>query len=413
MRGLVSALPKTAVVAPAPVGVSDERLATRVASDPTALAELHERYEQPLLRYTRSLLRDQHDAADAAQDAWTRALVALRDSPVRVLSVRSWLFAIARNACMDRMRDGKRCAPADIDERALGASPGPEDVLELRARAREALSDLAGLSDRQRAAVVLRDLNGVEGEEFARALDTDARRASWLLTDARRSLAEVRSGRVLSCESARSQLDSARVRTRAVRAHLAGCEDCDSYARRRVASRLHLHGIAVFLFALPARLRAVLSGGLDAAKPVGAIAAATLAAGVPAVHELHRGSGAPPARPEAAAPVPSPVTPAAPAVTLPTAPRRARGDVRARTVVLGPAPRRRAAVIQVPASRPGATGAVAAPRRPVVQSLPVAVQVPVPVTGAVQRATSTLTTIAPAAAPVVRVATAALAPVTG
>src|SRR5437762_13855796 len=107
----MSALADTTAVPTIP-GVSDERLAARVASDATAFTELHERYEQPLLRYTRSLLRDPHDAADAAQDAWTRAFAALRESPVRVLSMRSWLFAVARNACMDRMRDGKRCSPA-------------------------------------------------------------------------------------------------------------------------------------------------------------------------------------------------------------------------------------------------------------------------------------------------------------
>jgi RNA polymerase sigma-70 factor, ECF subfamily len=306
-------------------------------SDSTTFTELHRLYEQPLLRYTRSLLRDPHDAADAAQDAWTRAFAALQSSPARVLSMRSWLFAIARNACMDRMREGRRCAPADIDERMLGASPAPDEVLELRARAREALGDLAGLSARQRAAVVLRDVNGLEGDELARALGIDARRASWLLTDARRSLAEVRSGRRLSCETTRRQLDSARVRTRAVRAHLAGCQECDGYARRRVGRRVHLHGIAIFVLALPARLRALGSESLAAAKPLGAIAAATLVAGVPAAHELSRDSGAHHARPAVAASTPHRhVAAAAPRVSLPAAPS-ARPHARVRAVAARPA----------------------------------------------------------------------------
>jgi RNA polymerase sigma factor (sigma-70 family) len=408
----MSALASTAV-APAP-GLSDERLAARVTSDATAFIELHERYEQPLLRYTRSLLRDHHDAADAAQDAWTRAFATLRESPVRVLCVRSWLFAVARNACMDRMREASRCAPGEIDERALGASPAPDDVLELRARAREALSDLAGLSERQRAAVVLRDLNGLEGDELARALDTDARRASWLLTDARRSLTEARSGRVLPCEAARLQLDTARVRTRAVRAHLAGCEACDGYARRRVGARLHLQGIPLFLLALPARLRAAVSGGLDAAKPVGAIVAATLAAGVPAVHELHRGTGAYHARP-AATPTPH-NTARAPVATLPAAPS-ARRHARARAVVRSSRAPRAARIVhrgshQAPAWTSAAAAAPAAPGPPASPVAPVAARVPVlaPVRGVVQRVASTVDAVAPAVAPVVG---AALAPLTG
>jgi RNA polymerase sigma-70 factor (ECF subfamily) len=377
------------------LAIDDERLAARVACDATAFAELHARYEQPLLRYVRSLLRDPHDAADAAQDAWTRALVALRESPGSVASVRSWLFAIARNACMDRLRDRKRCAPAEIDERALGASPAPDDVLELRSRAREALGDVAGLSERQRAAVVLRDLVGLEGEDLARALRTDARRASWLLTDARRSLAQAHAGRGLSCETTRHQLDSARVRTRAVRAHLAGCPECDGYARRRVARRVHLHGIALLVLALPARLRAF------ATKPSGAIAAAALVAGAPAVHELHQGG-----RPHAILP-PAPVLShraAAPAVTLPAAPKVARRHVRARSVVAVRHGTPRAAAQQVRAAAPAWKPAHENPPSP-------AAAAPAPaarVRAAAHRVADTVTRVAPVVAPAVGVVTGAL-----
>jgi RNA polymerase sigma-70 factor (ECF subfamily) len=378
------------------LAIDDERLAARVACDATAFAELHERYEQPLLRYARSLLRDPHDAADAAQDAWTRALVALRESPGSVASVRSWLFTITRNACMDRLRDGKRCVPAEIDERALGASPAADDVLELRSRAREALGDVAGLSERQRAAVVLRDLVGLEGEDLARALRTDARRASWLLTDARRALAQAHAGRDLSCETTRSQLDSARVRTRAVRAHLAGCPECDGYARRRVARRVHLHGIGLLVLALPARLRAF------ATKPAGAIAAAALVAGAPVVHELHQGG-----RAQQAILPPAPVLShhaAAPAVTLPAAPKAARRHVRARSVVAVRHATPRPAAPRV-RTAPGAwkPAQANAPARAAPTPAPVA-----PVRAAAHRVADTVTRVAPAAAPAVRVVSGAL-----
>jgi RNA polymerase sigma-70 factor (ECF subfamily) len=374
------------------VVIDDERLAARVPCDATAFAELHERYEQALLRYARSILRDPHDAADAAQETWTRALAAMREGPGRVASVRSWLFAIARNACMDRLREGKRCAPAEIDERALGTSPAPEDVLELRTRAREALGDIAGLSERQRAALVLRDLAGLEGDDLAHALRTDARRASWLLTDARRSLAEIHEGRGLSCETARRHLEKSRVRTRAVRAHLAGCPECDGYARRRVARRVHLHGIALFVLALPARLRAL------TAKPAAAIAAAALVAGVPAV-EMHQGDHRPPVQRIATAPRLHHHT-AAPAVTLPVAPRLPRRHARARTVVV----RRAALPVAVAAVRQARPAPVAPSPVPAAAPAPSAP----PVQATVQHVADAVTQVAPAAAPVVRVATGAL-----
>jgi RNA polymerase sigma-70 factor, ECF subfamily len=402
----MSALEQTGYV-PAPIGLSDERLAGRVPSDPTAFTELHERYEQPLLRYTRSLLRDPHDAADAAQDAWTRAFAALSSEPLRVLSVRSWLFAIARNACMDRMREGKRCAPADIDERALGTSPGADDVLELRVRVREALKDLAGLSERQRAAVVLRDLNGLEGDELARALDIDERRASWLVTDARRSLAEVRSGRGLSCEATRDALEHSRVRTRAIRAHIAGCPECDGFARRRIAARIHLHGIGLFLLALPARMRGLL-------KPAGAITAATVVAGVPAIHVLHGGGHAPRAPHAATTPAPRHAS-APPAVVLrAAAPARRTAPVRAgaKIVVHAAAPAAASSATApawhaaaAPSARPAAAPNAGVPSLP--KLVPAGAAAPVRRT--VQRVTAAVTALVPAAAPATRVANDVLA----
>jgi RNA polymerase sigma-70 factor, ECF subfamily len=400
----MSALEQTGYV-PTPIGLSDERLAARVPSDQTAFTELHERYEQPLLRYTRSLLRDPHDAADAAQDAWTRAFAALSNEPLRVLSVRSWLFAIARNACMDRMREGKRCMPADIDERALGTSPGADDVLELRARAREALKDLAGLSERQRAAVVLRDLNGLEGDELARALDIDPRRASWLVTDARRSLAEVRSGRGLSCEATRSALEHSRVRTRAVRAHIAGCPECDGFARRRIAARIHLHGIGLFVLALPARLRGLL-------KPAGAITAATVVAGVPAVHVLHGGGHAPRVRHAASAPAPRHAS-APPAVVLrAAAPARRLAPARAEAKIVVHRSPRVAASAPAPAwHAAGPLARTAVAPIAVVPSLPrlVPAAAAAPMRRTVQNVTAAVTAFVPAAAPVARVANDVLA----
>jgi RNA polymerase sigma factor (sigma-70 family) len=395
-----------------PIGLSDERLAARVPCDATAFTELHERYEQPLLRYTRSLLRDSHDAADAAQDTWMRAFATLRADPLRVLSVRSWLFAVARNACMDRLRDGMRCAPANIDERALGASPAAEEVIELRDQAREALKDLAGLSERQRTALVLRELNGLDGDDLARALHTDTRRASWLLTDARRSLAEARSGRGLSCETTRLALETSRVRNRAVRAHIAGCPSCDGYARRRVASRVHLHGIGLFLLALPARLRVMLSGGVDAVRPVGAVAAAALVAGAPAMHMLHHHPGAQHAPHAASSPAPHRAS--APAAVPPVAaPARRKAPARAEAVIVrrtAPAhagrPAPRAAGAPVPAiSVPQPAAPAPRVRPPVPQAAPVR--------RATQRVTAAVAAALPAAAPVSVVADDVLAHIPG
>src|ERR1700748_2950069 len=74
--------------------VRDERLARSVTDgDQAAFAELYEHYQQPLLRYCRSILGGEADSQDAVQSAFVRALSALqRDS--RNAPVRPWLYLI-------------------------------------------------------------------------------------------------------------------------------------------------------------------------------------------------------------------------------------------------------------------------------------------------------------------------------
>src|SRR5919107_5755216 len=72
------------------------------------MVELHAQHGAELLRFCRSMLHDADDAADALQDTWIRAMKALRDEGARVDAHRPWLYTIARNTCLDRLRDRKR-----------------------------------------------------------------------------------------------------------------------------------------------------------------------------------------------------------------------------------------------------------------------------------------------------------------
>jgi len=79
-----------ATTAPLPSEVSGARLASRLEecgdetlahlvaeADEAAFAVLYERHYQALYRYCRSIVRDDLDAQDALQTAWTSALIAL------------------------------------------------------------------------------------------------------------------------------------------------------------------------------------------------------------------------------------------------------------------------------------------------------------------------------------------------
>ena len=97
-----------------------EVVAAIVAGDPAGLAEAYDRYAMPLYSYCRSMLREPADASDAVQDTFLVAVAKLRDlrDPGQL---RSWLYAVARNECLRRLRAGT----------ALAALEEAEDIPEL------------------------------------------------------------------------------------------------------------------------------------------------------------------------------------------------------------------------------------------------------------------------------------------
>jgi len=119
-------------------------------------------------------------AEDAAQDTFVSAY--RNAGKLRGANVRSWLFRIASNTCIDEVRKRQRRPvisldrpSSDDDARPVDVpdeDPGPEKRTlqgELHSAVQEALLDLPG---DQRLAVTLCDLEGFQYEEIADAMGT-------------------------------------------------------------------------------------------------------------------------------------------------------------------------------------------------------------------------------------------------
>src|SRR5438105_3408455 len=209
---------------------SDERL-SRLAGkgDRRAFAVLYERHFQSLYRYCLSIVRTPEDAQDALQSALERAFAALR-ARERDVSVRPWLFRIAHNESVSLLR---RRRPDDrvLDEQ----EPSPHTVersAEERARLSTLLVDLRALPERQRAALLMRELSGLSIAEIALALSISPGAAKQTLFEARKSLHAFARGRAMQCESVRRAIsdgDGRALRSRMMRAHLADCSGCADF----------------------------------------------------------------------------------------------------------------------------------------------------------------------------------------
>jgi RNA polymerase sigma factor (sigma-70 family) len=135
---------------------SDDRLvALARAGHERAFDVIVERHRRSLVRVCRQVLPEAQ-AEDAAQHALVAAWTALsRGDEVRDL--RPWLHRVARNAALNQLR---ALRPSEELPDRLEGGPRPEDEFERRAAARRVLTDVAGLPERQRRALLAIAVHG-------------------------------------------------------------------------------------------------------------------------------------------------------------------------------------------------------------------------------------------------------------
>jgi RNA polymerase sigma factor (sigma-70 family) len=262
------------------------------------LVDAYERHHQALYRYCRSIVHHEQDAQDALQSTLARAFAALPEEP-HAVELRPWLYRIAHNEAVSILR--RRRATVELDE-SLGQAGAMEDGVDARETLRVLQRDIAELPERQRAALILRELNGLGHAEIARVLDTTPTAVKQAIFDARRTLSHCRDGRELACREVQrvmSDGDGRRLRSRGVRAHLRTCAACSGFQAdlaRRPAELAALApplapGAAAAIFAALQGTAGTTggawltgtAGGLSAKAAIGL----TLAAGVTAVGAVH------------------------------------------------------------------------------------------------------------------------------
>jgi RNA polymerase sigma factor (sigma-70 family) len=230
--------------------LGDELLARYAArGSDRAFTALYERYHQKLYRYCRSILRDDADAQDALQSAFAGALAALRRGQ-RNAPLRPWLYKIAHNEAISLLRRRSRDAADELRDEELRVVTSVDQEVADRARWRTLVEDLRGLPDRQRGALLLRELSGLSHEEIAIALGTTAAAAKQAIFEARQALSEIEEGRAMRCEEVRQRIsdgDRRVLRGRKLTAHLRECSACDTFAMAIRARRTELRAFTPVL----------------------------------------------------------------------------------------------------------------------------------------------------------------------
>lgn len=147
-----------------------------------AFASLVRRHQAGLVRFLEGMIGRRGDAEDLAQEALLAAFRGASDFDGRS-TVRSWLFAIAKNAAREFSRSHRRRRAREL-EASSSEKRDPPDPSE--AWARELLEQLP---EKFREALLLCDVNGFTYEEAAQALGCPVKTLSTRLFRARERMA--------------------------------------------------------------------------------------------------------------------------------------------------------------------------------------------------------------------------------
>jgi RNA polymerase sigma factor (sigma-70 family) len=164
---------------------SDERLLDLVRSgSESAFETIVSRYRPQLVRYCSRLLPADR-AEDAVQQAFANAYGAIRRSDGDV-QLRPWLYRITHNAALRILRD-RKLRYEELDEDHDGVDT-PVQAFDRRERLREVVAAIQTLPERQREAILLREIEGRSYVEIAAELGVNPGAVRQLLNRARNAL---------------------------------------------------------------------------------------------------------------------------------------------------------------------------------------------------------------------------------
>ncbi len=188
VRGLETAGHGRATGESGPRPESDDGLLARFAGgEETAWRVLVDRHLPSVHGYAWYMLKDHAEAEDVAQETFVRLLRKAPDWQPGGAKLRTWLYRVAINLCIDRQR-AIRPGPLEDADGAADPQTGGASIDRGLDMARNVEAALQRLNERQRTAIVLVHYQGLSNGETARLLEISVDAVESLLSRARRAL---------------------------------------------------------------------------------------------------------------------------------------------------------------------------------------------------------------------------------
>jgi RNA polymerase sigma-70 factor, ECF subfamily len=170
MEAIAALPPRADVPSGGQDGVSDGDLLRRIADGDTAAFDtLYRRFARPVFGLALRLLRDRSRAEDAVQETFAAIWRSARSYRPDRGPGAPWLYAVARNAIVDRARARREQTFADAPEEPTG-DPGPAERAESAYVSWRVHRAVEGLPDHERELVELAYWSGLSQSEIAEFL---------------------------------------------------------------------------------------------------------------------------------------------------------------------------------------------------------------------------------------------------
>ncbi len=145
-----------------------------LGGDTAAFEQIILRHEHRVMTMAARLLGARDDAKDVAQEVFLRAFKYLHRLDV-TKPIEPWLMRITINVCRDQARVRQRRRATFVDAEAaepIDDAPGPYDGFARRQEQRLLHQALDSLPEKERLAILLRDVEGLSTAEVAEILES-------------------------------------------------------------------------------------------------------------------------------------------------------------------------------------------------------------------------------------------------
>jgi RNA polymerase sigma-70 factor, ECF subfamily len=172
------------------------------AGDRRAFQALYQRYERKVFAVAYGFLRNQEDALDVLQEAFIKVHRYLPNFEGQS-SFYTWLYRIVANLCIDHLRRSGRKRDVEFDDRlrhdgqsepassnlgSLTALGDPSAAVKNKEILAAVQDSLGKLSDKHRAVIVMRELQGLSYADMAKAMNCSKGTIMSRLFHARRNM---------------------------------------------------------------------------------------------------------------------------------------------------------------------------------------------------------------------------------